>query len=56
MADISFSKQMNFNKKETAALFEYLESESRSNYKVKTPAAKKASKVMLEKLFNEKKR
>ncbi len=56
MATVSFSKQMNFNKKETDALFEYLESESKSNYKVKTPAAKKAPKDMLKKLFSEKKK
>ena len=56
MANVSFLKQMNFNKKETEALFKYLESENRSNYKVKTPAAKKASKDMLKKLFIEKKR
>ena len=56
MATVSFLKQMNFNKKETDELFEYLESESRNNCKVKTPAAKKAPKDMMEKLFSEKKR
>lgn len=56
MATVSFLKQMNFNKKETDALFEYLESESKNNYKIKTPAAKKAPKDMLKKLFSEKKK
>ena len=56
MATISFTKQMKFNEKETKALFDFLESENKSNYKVKTPAAEKASKEMLEKVFVEKKK
>lgn len=53
MTTISFTKQMNFNEKETKELFNFLESENKSNYKVKTPTAKKASKEILEKVFAE---
>ncbi len=56
MATISFTKQMKFNEKETKELFDFLESENKSNYKVKTPAAKKASKEILEKVFVERKK
>ena len=51
MTTISFTKQMNFNEKETKELFDFLESENKSNYKVKTPTAKKASKEILEKVL-----
>jgi len=56
MATISFSKQMNFNKEESKALFKFLNDENKTNYKVKTPAPKKATKESLKKVFGENKK
>ncbi len=51
MTTFSFTKQMNFNEKETKELFDFLESENKSNYKVKTPTAKKHLKKYLKRFL-----
>ena len=55
MATISFTKEMKFNKKETDNLYNFLNSSSESNYKVKTPTAKQASNESLKRVFIKKK-
>lgn len=55
MATVSFTKEMKLDQKETNKLFEILESESKNNYKITTPAAPKASKKELEAIIKNRK-
>ena len=55
MATISFEKEMRLNKKESEWLLKFIESESKSNYKVTTPPAESLSGKELEEFLNRKK-
>lgn len=53
MATISFTRNMELNKKESKALLKMLDSDSSVKHKVKTPPAERATKESLDKLFSE---